>query len=47
MDILRVCIGNRTKVYVNGKEEKEWVKEERLIGESLYSIFYELCEEEN
>lgn len=46
-DILSVCFGNRVKVFVPGKEEKEWVRESRLLPVELYDVLYSLCENDN
>lgn len=45
-DILHALSGNRVKLYIHKKEEKEWYQGLRLIPQELYDILYELCESE-
>ena len=43
-DILRLLRGNQVKLFLNGKDEKEWMKEGCLIDNHLYEVLYDLCE---
>jgi hypothetical protein len=45
--ILKVCAGNLTHAYPNGKDKRELFKEQPLIDADLYCVLYNLCEHED